>query len=152
MIDLRTFLTLFAVADLLAAAALWIGVGRGSREGLSLWACGLVLRAVAAALCVAGVAHADGALAVAAGLLAGSGTLQAAALANFVSRPFPAWIHSAALAAIAVPVQLAERDVGMTVIFMGVAIGVLLLGAAAVARETLPDSAPKRLLAGSLVV
>ena len=152
MIDLRTFLTLFAVADLLAAAALWIGVGRGSREGLSHWAFALVLRALAASLCIAGIGHADGAIALAMGLAALSVTLQGSALATFAGRSLPNWIHTAVIAAVVVPAQLAEHDPGLTVLFCGVTLGVLLLGVAGIGRTALPAGAPRRLLVASFAL
>ena len=45
MLDLRTLLILAAAADLILAAALWIGASRGMRDGLAEWGCSLVVRA-----------------------------------------------------------------------------------------------------------
>ena len=152
MIDLRTFLVLLAVADLLVAAALWIGVVRGSREGLSHWACALVVRALAGVVFLAGAAHAEGAVAVASGLLALSFTLQGAALLAFAHRALPAWIHTAAIAAVALPVQLVERDASLALLYAGTVMAVVMLGVAAIAIDALEPGAGRRLMAGSFAV
>ncbi len=135
MLDLRTLLILLAAADLILAAALWIGASQGMRDGLAQWAASLAVRALALAVFALGSAPGSGALAVAGALLALSMTLQAAALLAFERRAFPPWMHTAAIAAVAVPLQLVERDAAMAILFGGLVFGSLLLVVAAIARQ-----------------
>src|SRR5690242_12697545 len=102
MIDIPTLLVLLATADVILAAALSIGLG-GSRDGLLAWTAALAARATALGLFVAGVAPQAGTLALACGLLALSMTLQAGALLAFHRRQLPTWVHTAIIAAVAVP-------------------------------------------------
>ena len=148
MLDLRTLLILLAAADLILAAALWIGASRGMRDGLGQWAASLPVRALALAVFALGSAPGSGALAVAGALLALSMTLQAAALLAFERRAFPPWMHTAAIAAVAVPLQLVERDAAMAILFGGVMFGSLLLVVAAIARQvrSVPRSRARRIL------
>ena len=135
MLDLRTLLILLAAADLILAAALWIGASQGMRDGLAQWAASLAVRALALAVFALDSAPGSGALAVAGALLALSMTLQAASLLAFERRAFPPWMHTAAIAAVAVPLQLVERDAAMAILFGGVMFGSLLLVVAAIARQ-----------------
>ena len=151
MIDLRTLLVLLAVADLLVAAAMLMGVGRGAREGIAHWASALVVRTLASVLFLAGAAQAEGAVGLAAGLLALSITLQGAGLLAFSRRAMPAWIHTAAIAAVALPVQMVERDPGLAMLYAGTVIGVLLLGVAAIAAQAHVPGAARRLMVGSFI-
>ena len=148
MLDLRTLLILLAAADLILAAALWIGASQGMRDGLAQWAASLAVRALALAIFALGSAPGSGALAVAGALLALSITLQAAALLAFERRPFAPWMHTAVIAAVAVPLQLVERDAAMAILFGGVMFGSLLLGVAAIARQvrSVPRSRARRIL------
>lgn len=127
MIDLGTLLPLLAVADLMLAAALWLGASQRLRDGLSHWAGSLVVRALGLALLAGQDNFHGGALAVGAALLALSMTLQAAALLAFDRRPLAAWIHTAIIAAVAVPLQLLEPDRGTAVVFGGIVFGTILL-------------------------
>ena len=138
MIDLRTLLLGMAVADLMLAAALWIGASRGLRDGLSHWAGALVVRAIALAMFAWQVPLPPGVLAVGAALLALSITLQAAAILAFDQRPFAAWIHTAVIAGVAVPFQLLEADRGAGVVFGGIVFGTLLLVTAAMSAHLTP--------------
>ena len=154
MIDLRTLLLLMAVADLMLAAALWVGSGRGEREGLSYWGSSLVVRALAFSL-FAGIAPLpSGALAVGVALVALSITLQGASLLAFDRRGFAAWIHTAVIAAVAVPLQLVEREPTMAVLFGGVVLGTLLMAVSAIAwnLRALPSSRARVILAASFLI
>jgi len=148
MLDLRTLLVLAAAADLILAAALWIGASRGMRDGLAEWGSSLVVRALAFGVLTVGGAAGSGALAVGGALLALSVTLQGAALLAFERRPFPAWVHTAVIAAVAVPLQLLERELDLAVFFGGVMLGSLLMVAAAIARRirSVPRSRSRHIL------
>lgn len=135
MIDLRTLLLGMAVADLVLAAALWIGASRGLRDGLSHWAGSLVVRALALALFAWQTPLQPGALAVGTALLALSLTLQAAAVLAFDKRPFAAWIHTAVIAGVAVPFQLLEAERSLGIVFGGIVFGTLLLVMAAMSAN-----------------
>ena len=140
MIDLRTLLLGIAVADLMLAAALWIGASRALRDGLSHWASALVVRAIALGLFAWQSPLQAGVLAVGAALLALSITLQAAAILAFDKRPFPAWIHTAVIAGVAVPFQLLESDRALAVVFGGIVFGTLLLVTAAMSAHLHPPA------------
>lgn len=127
MIEVSTLLLLLAVADLVLAAALWVGASQRLRDGLSHWAGSLVVRALGLALLAGQGNFHGGALAVGAALLVLSMTLQAAALLAFDRRPLAPWIHTALIAAVAVPLQLLEPDRGTAVVFGGIVFGTILL-------------------------
>jgi diguanylate cyclase (GGDEF)-like protein len=134
MVDLKTLLLLMSVADLALAAALWLGASR-RKDGLAQWSSALVVRALAFGL-VAGTADPrSGALAVGTGLLALSITLQAAALVAFARRQLPGWVHTAVIAAVALPMQLLATDPAGAILFGGVVIGLLLIGATIIAWQ-----------------
>jgi len=135
MIDLGTLLLLLAVADLMLAAALWLGASQRLRDGLSHWAGSLVVRALGLALLASQSSFHGGALAVGAALLALSMTLQAAALLAFDRRPLAAWIHTALIAAVAVPLQMLEPDRGTAIVFGGIVFGTILLVIAILAAQ-----------------
>jgi diguanylate cyclase (GGDEF)-like protein len=136
MIDVRTLLSLLAVADLVLAATLWIGASRRLKDGLSHWAASLVVRALAFGLFGWSTHPQGGALALAAALLALSMTLQAAALVAFNRRPLAAWVHTAVIAGVAVPMQLlVQEGAGPTILFGGVVFGTLLAVIAAMAWQ-----------------
>lgn len=139
MIDLRTLLVLMAVADLVLAAALWIGGSRRPRDGLSHWAASLVVRAMAFGLFAWPVVPGSGTVAAGGGLLTLSLTLQAASLLAFDRKPLPAWIHTAALAAVAVPLHMLESEPSMGVLFGGVVLGTLMLVAGAIGWQLRPS-------------
>ena len=155
MIDLRTLLILLAVADLLLAAALWIGASRRLKDGLSHWATSLVVRALAFGFFTWDSDPQSGALAVAAALLALSITLQAAALVAFNHRHLPAWVHTAVIAGVAVPVQLLVNEGPATgILFGGVVFGTLLAIIAGMAWQLrpLPNSRARNILIASFGV
>lgn len=135
MIDLQTLLFLLAAADMMLAAALWLGASQRLRDGLSHWAGSLVVRAVGLGMLASQVQLHGGALAVGTALLALSLTLQAAALLAYDKRPLAAWIHTAVLAGVAVPFQLLEKDRAVGVLFGGLVFGTLLLVMAAIAAQ-----------------
>src|SRR5437868_13057132 len=122
MIDLRTFLLLFAVADLVFAAALWLGGGRPLREGLATWATSLLVRALACGV-VAAAVPASGALAVGSGLFALSIALQASAVLTLEGRRLDPWIYGAVVTAVALPLQLLEGEAALAAVFGGVVLG-----------------------------
>jgi diguanylate cyclase (GGDEF)-like protein len=154
MLDLRTLLILLAAADLILAAALWIGASRGMREGLAQWAASLLVRAAALSILSVGAAPGTGALAVAGALLALSMTLQAAAMLAFERRKLAAWIHSAVLAAVAIPLQLLEREAALAVLFGGTVLGSLQLVQAAIAQQLhdVPRSRARHILVACFLV
>lgn len=135
MIDLGTLLLLLAVADLILAAALWLGASQRLRDGLSHWAGSLVVRALGLGLLAWHGQLQSGAVAVGAALLALSMTLQAAALLAFDRKSLAAWIHTALIAGVAVPLQLLEPDRGGGVVFGGVVFGVILLVIATITAQ-----------------
>lgn len=135
MIDVRTLLVLVAVADVAAAAVLWIGAGRRLRRGTVEWIASLGCRALACAVLAAGMQPMAGAFAVGSGLLALSMTLQAAALLTSDGRQLPTWVHTAVLAGIAVPFALIGADPANAILFGGLAFGMLLFALAAIALQ-----------------
>jgi diguanylate cyclase (GGDEF)-like protein len=154
MIDVPTLLVLLAAADVILAAALAIGLGGRSRDGLVAWTSALAARASAFGLFASGAAPLSGALALACGLLALSMTLQAGALLAFNRRSLPTWVHSAVIAAVAVPMQLLAGDATSALVFGCFIFGALLAMQAAIATQlTSPGSGRARriLVAGYLV-
>ena len=139
MVDVRTLLIFLAVADLLIAAVLVIGAGRRLQDGLGPWSASLAVRAVALLL-FARFEPLGGALPVAAGLLALSLTLQAHALTAFERHSLPAWMHSAAVAGIAIPVALLAGEAASGILFGGLVYGTLLATAAAIAWQVRPPA------------
>ena len=139
MVDLRTILLLMAVADLALAAALWIGAGR-RRDGLIQWASSLVVRACGFGIIALATEPQAGAAALGIGLTALSITLQGAALVTYAKRHLPTWIHSAVVAAVALPTQLLAGDPASTALFVGVVLAILALGAAAIAWQMQPPA------------
>ena len=139
MIDVPTLLVFLAVAELLIAAVLILGAGRRLQDGLAPWSGSLAVRACALFL-FARFASQPGALAVAAGLLALSITLQAHALVAFERRALPAWVHTAVITALVVPFAILPGDPGVTILFAGVVYGTLLAGMAAIAWQVRPPA------------
>jgi diguanylate cyclase (GGDEF)-like protein len=137
MVDLKTILLLMAVADLALAAALWIGAGR-RRDGLNQWASSLVVRALGFGVIALATDPRTGAGALGIGLIALSITLQAAALVTYAKRQLPAWIHTAVIAAVALPIQLLANDASGAALFGGVVLGLLLLAVTAIAWQLQP--------------
>ncbi len=138
MTEIRTLLALVAATDSMIAAILWAGAGRRFRYGMAEWICALMLRAAAVAILALEGAPSGAALAVAAGLLALSMTLQGAALLAYGGRHLPAWVHSAVLAAIAVPLGLLASDPANAVLFGGLVFGTLLAVLAGLALQVHP--------------
>lgn len=134
MVDLRSLLLMMALADLVLAVALWVSASR-SKDGLAQWACALLVRALAFGLLGGATAPQTGALAVGFGLLALSITLHGAALVAFARRELPTWVHTAVIAAVALPIQLLANDPAGAALFGGVVLGLLLLGAAVIAWQ-----------------
>ena len=135
MIDLRTLLLVLAVADLVLAAAIWLGASQRLRDGMSQWAGSLAVRSLGlAVLASQGHLHA-GAIAVGTALVALSITLQAAALLAFGRQSLAAWVHTAVIAGVAVPFQLLEPDRANGILFGGVVFGTLLLVLAAICMQ-----------------
>ena len=135
MVDLRTLLAVMLVADLLIAAMLWIGVGRRLREDFALWAFSLVAQALACGLFAVRGAPQGSAIVLAAALLALSFTLQAAALLASDRRHLPVWVHTAAIAAVAVPFAMVIGDAAAAMLFGGAVFGTLLVMLGAVAWQ-----------------
>jgi diguanylate cyclase (GGDEF)-like protein len=134
MIDVPTLWAFLALAD--AALAAVVGVGLSAprpRDGTLAWSASLGVRSLAFLLFVSRLEPRDGTLAVAAGLLALSMTLQAAAIAAFDRRSLPVWVHTAAIAAVAVPVALVASDPASAILFGGLVMGTLLAGDALLA-------------------
>src|SRR5690349_12657141 len=122
MVDLRTLLLMAAAADVVLAATLWTGASK-RRDGLAHWSASLLVRALAFAILASGSEPRLGSLAVGCGLVALSLTLQAAALVSYARRQLPAWVHTAVIAAVALPVQLLANDAGGAILFGGLVIG-----------------------------
>ena len=134
MVDLKTLLLLTAVADLAIAVSLWGGSGR-RKDGLGHWATALVVRALALLLVTGASEPQSGALAVGTGLVALSVTLQASALVTFAKRQLPSWVHTAVIAAVALPMQLVATDPAGSLLFAGVVLGILFLGVTVIAWQ-----------------
>ncbi|HEX3097919.1 MAG TPA: GGDEF domain-containing protein [Usitatibacter sp.] len=150
MVDLPTLWAFLALADALLAAIVGIGMGLQPRDGVGAWSASLAVRAVAFTLFAAPIEPRAGSLAVAAGLIALSLTLQAAALLAFDRRQLPAWVHSAAVAAVAVPIALVAGDPSSAILFGGLVFGTLAAGVALLALQGAHGAAsfPRILLAG----
>lgn len=131
MVDARTILLFASVAELTLAAALWIGVRPGA--GISTWAGGLALRALAFAVLGLGLSLRDGALAVAGAAAALSFTLLAQGLLRFDGRSLPTWLHATAVAIVAVPLQLLASDPAAAAIFGGMTVALGFASLAAIA-------------------
>jgi diguanylate cyclase (GGDEF)-like protein len=125
MIDLPTLWAFLALADGILAAVVGIGIA-SHRDGVLHWSASLAVRALAFMLFAARFEPHAGSVALAAGLLALSITLQAAALLAFDRRALPAWIHSAGIAAVAVPIALVADDPSSAILFGGLVFGTML--------------------------
>ncbi|HSN21522.1 MAG TPA: GGDEF domain-containing protein [Usitatibacter sp.] len=126
MIDVPTLWALLALADGALAAVVGVGLASRPRDGAFAWSGSLAVRALAFLLFASKLEPRAGTLAVAAGLLALSMTLQAAALAAFDRRTLPGWVHSAAIAAVAVPTALVASDPSSSILFGGLVMGTIL--------------------------
>ena len=135
MVDLNTLWALLALADGVLAIVMGVGLHPRPREGAAQWTGSLAVRSLAFVLFVSAMEPRAGTLAVAAGLLALSMTLQAAALLAFDRRALPAWVHSAAIAAVAVPVALVAADPAAEILFGGLVYGTLLAALALIAAQ-----------------
>jgi diguanylate cyclase (GGDEF)-like protein len=135
MIDLLTLLVLLATADVILAAALAMGIGGMSRDGLIAWTTSLTARALALGVFASGASAASGALALASGLLALSMTLQGAAILACNRRALPVWVHTAIAAAVALPMQLLAADLHAAMAFGGFVLGALAVMLAALASQ-----------------
>src|SRR5690348_6205359 len=133
MIDVPTLWALLALADGSLAAVMGVGLGARARAGSLAWTASLAARALALLLFVSRLEPRDGTLAVAAGLLALSMTLQGAALAAVDRRSLPAWVHTGAIAAVAVPTALVASEPSSALLVGGLAMGTLLAGDAQLA-------------------
>lgn len=153
MVDLRTLLALLAAADAALAVALWFGAD-SRRGGVVQWSAALAVRAAAIGLMLWAAQPQAGALALGCGLLALSVTLQASALMAFAGRQLPAWVHTAALAAVAVPIQMLGNDVASASLFGGVVLGALLAVTAAIAWQVVGGAVdrPRGLMVAALGV
>ena len=133
MIDVATLWAFLALADGSLAAVVGVGLVARGRAGSLAWTASLAVCALAFLLFVSALEPRAGTLAVAAGLLALSMTLQAAALASFDRRTLPGWVHTAAIAAVAVPTALVASDPSSALLFGGLVMGTLLAGDALLA-------------------
>jgi diguanylate cyclase (GGDEF)-like protein len=153
MVDLRTLLALLAAAEVALAAALWLGVTRRA-HGIPQWSSALALRALAICIVLTASQPQAGAVALGCGLVALSATLQAAAIMAFAGRQMPAWVHTAAIAAVAVPLQMLAGDAPSAILFGGVVLGTLFGVAAAVAWQVVgaPIAQARQVLAAAFTV
>lgn len=151
MVDIFTLLALLAAADAALAVAIWFGTG-GRRNGVVQWSGSLAARAIALTLLLGAAQPQAGGIALGAGLLALSVTLQAAALLAFAGRQLPSWVHTTALAAIAVPIQMLASDPAPAMLFGGVMLGVLLALTAGLAWQVVGDvvDRARKLMVGAL--
>jgi diguanylate cyclase (GGDEF)-like protein len=150
MVDLPTLWAFLALADAFLAAIVGIGIGPRGGDGVGAWSASLAVRAIAFTLFASPIEPRAGNLAVAAGLIALSLTLQAAALLAFDRRQLPAWVHSAAIAAVAVPIALVAGDASSAILFGGLVFGTLAAGVALLAVQGAPGAAsfPRIAIAG----
>src|SRR6185312_3630861 len=118
MIDVPTLWAFLALADGSLAAVVGVGLGSRARAGSLAWTA-----ALAFLLFLSPLEPRAGTLAVAAGLLALSMTLQGAALAAVDRRSLPGWIHTAAIAAVAVPTALVASDPSSALLLGGLVMG-----------------------------
>jgi diguanylate cyclase (GGDEF)-like protein len=153
MVDLRTLLALMAVADAMLAFASWFGTA-GHRQGATHWAASLVVRALALGMILGAAQPQAGALALGTGLLALSITLQAAAIMAFAGRQLPAWVHTAAFAALAVPMQMVANDAASAILFGGVVLAALLAVVAGISWQVVGNAVARarRLLVGAFAI
>ena len=133
MIDVPTLWAFLALVDGCLAAVVGVGLASRPRVGGIAWSAALAVRALALLLFVSTLEPRAAALAVAAGLLALSTTLQASALASFDRRSLPVWVHTAAIAAVAVPTALVASDPASALLFGGLVLGTFLAGDALLA-------------------
>jgi len=131
MIDLATLLLFTAVADAAFAAVVALAA---TAPGAAAWSGGLAFRALALVV-LSGVVGDSGAVAIAAGCLAASITLQCASLAAAGGREVPGWIHAAAAGAVALPIALLAGDTATQLSFAGLVLGTMLAAAAALALQ-----------------
>src|SRR5258708_36421480 len=103
----------------MAAAVLWVGAGRRLRHGATSWTLALVARVLAVSIVAARLEPQVAAIAVAAGLLALSMTLQGNAVLAHQGKHLPTWVHTAAIAAVAMPLAIAGSDPANAVLFRG---------------------------------
>ena len=150
MIDLRTLLLLIAVADAMAAAVLWMGAGRRMHHGAMSWIAALMARVLAVSIVAARMEPQVAAIAVAAGLLALSMTLQGNAVLAHQGKHLPTWVHTAAMAAVAMPLALLGADPANAVLFGGLFFGSLLATLTMIALHS--PAAPNALARGRLVL
>jgi len=151
MIHLPTLWALLALADGILAVLVGVGIAPRTRDGVLHWSASLAVRALAFMLFTLTFEPRAGSLALAAGLLALSVTLQAAAVLAFDRRALPAWIHSAAVAAVAVPIALVAGDPSSAILFGGLVFGTLLAAVALLAWHGAhgPSGFARGVLAGS---
>jgi diguanylate cyclase (GGDEF)-like protein len=154
MADLRTLLALLAALDTVLAAALFLGAGGKRSGGLAHWGASLGVRALALVLILTAAQPQAGAIALGTGLVALSLTLQVAAVMAFAGRQLPAWVHTAAFAAMAVPMQMLANDASSAILFGGVLLGALLAVAGAITWQLVEATLnrARRLLMASLGV
>jgi diguanylate cyclase (GGDEF)-like protein len=126
MIDLPTLWAFLALADAVLAAIVGAGLRAQPNDGVAQWSAALAVRALALMTFITGIEPRAGAFAVAAGLLALSMTLQGAALLALDRRALPAWVHTAVIAGVAVPVTLVASDAASAILFGGLVFGTLL--------------------------
>lgn len=131
MVELKSILLFMCAVDAALAAAMWMGASK-RRDGLLHWSASLCVRALAFGLLASSAGAQSGAVAIGVGLVALSVTLQAAAVIAYARRSLPAWIHTAVIAGVALPMQLLAGDPGGNVLFGGVMIGILCLAVAVI--------------------
>lgn len=148
MVDLPTLILATIATDVVLAATLWVAARRGVRDGMGSWFGSLGVRVAGLGLFAGPAGGADPAIVVvAAALLALSFTLQAAALLEFGARKLPAWVHSAVIAAVALPFSLLAGNPSAQVFFGGLSLGVVMLVTAGVALQLrAPLTRPTRVL------
>jgi len=153
MIDFRTLIALLAAAEIALAVALWLGAARRT-HGIVPWVAGLGVRALALCIVLTASQPQAGALALGTGLVALSATLQGAAIMAFAKRQLPTWVHTAAFALVAVPMQMLANDASTSILFGGVMLGALFAVAAALAWQVVGGSVARArgLLAASFGV
>src|SRR5260221_1021327 len=135
----------------MAAAVLWMSAGnRRMRHGATSWIAALLARVLAVTMIAARIEPQVAAIAVAASLLALSMTLQGNAVLAHQGKHLPTWVHTAAMAAVAMPLALLGADPANAVLFGGLFFGSLLATLTMIALHS--PATPNALARGRLVL
>jgi diguanylate cyclase (GGDEF)-like protein len=140
MFDVSSLFIVLVVTNLVLAGSLWVGAGRSHRDGLGHWMFALLLQALAFALYAARNEVPDWlGIAAANGLLAGSLSLTAGAMAAFRRIEVPHIVHGVfGLAAAFASAALLDDIAGRSLV-QGLLCGAAMVAAAALIWRPQPD-------------